>query len=453
MRFLKSLCVTLLVLSSAVAVFAQMTPTGKLTGTVSDQDKAPLPGVSVKISSPSLILPEMATVTNEKGLYHFFSLPSGTYKVVFELQGFKTGVREGIIIRAQSTATLDYHPRAGRSQRIGHGRRAVADRGHGEDPDGLDLHQGPHRDPAPDAGPGVDLQFGPRHVRPDLARQRRPLEQLHRRRRQDAGPGHGRPVPDGPLERHRRGRDRDEQPEGRIRRRQGRPGQRHHQGRRQHLQRRPQSLFPEQRSSNRTTPRAPRSRANSSVSARSTCPDSPWAGPSRRTRSGSSPASTSICPRRTSRDSPPRPIYGGPQPASAPDRAEHLRALRQGDLAAGAEGQDRRLRLLPGVQLGPPRRQPLDRPRRERPGRTARSPSPTSSGPRPSPTTCSSTSRAPGIPSTSTCWPITPWPPSSTRPWTMSIAAAPDPTGGTPGGALQTQRRHDLLHRQYAGHP
>ena len=108
MRFLKGLCVALLVISSAVAVFAQMTPTGKLTGTVLDKDKAPLPGVSVKISSPSLILPEMATVTNENGQYHFFSLPSGTYKVVFELQGFKAGIREGIIIRAQSTATLDF---------------------------------------------------------------------------------------------------------------------------------------------------------------------------------------------------------------------------------------------------------------------------------------------------------------------------------------------------------
>jgi len=94
------------VLAGALS-FGQMTPTGKLTGTVYDQEKAPLPGVSVKISSPSLILPELATVTNENGLYKFFSLPSGTYKVVFELQGFKTGVREGIIIRAQSTAALD----------------------------------------------------------------------------------------------------------------------------------------------------------------------------------------------------------------------------------------------------------------------------------------------------------------------------------------------------------
>ena len=107
MRFMKNITAAFLVLASVGLAFGQMTPTGKLTGTVYDDGKMPLPGVSVKISSPSLILPEMATVTNENGLYRFFSLPSGTYKIVFELPGFKSGIREGIIIRAQSTVTID----------------------------------------------------------------------------------------------------------------------------------------------------------------------------------------------------------------------------------------------------------------------------------------------------------------------------------------------------------
>ncbi|MCU0243809.1 MAG: carboxypeptidase regulatory-like domain-containing protein, partial [Acidobacteria bacterium] len=107
MRFTKGIVVAFLAVTSVALAFGQMTPTGKLTGTVTDDGKAPLPGVSVKISSPSLILPEMATVTNEDGLYRFFSLPSGTYKLVFELQGFKTGVREGIIVRAQGNIVID----------------------------------------------------------------------------------------------------------------------------------------------------------------------------------------------------------------------------------------------------------------------------------------------------------------------------------------------------------
>ena len=107
MRFLKVLCVAVLALSSAAAVFGQMIPTGQLVGTVTDTDKAPLPGVSVTISSPSLMLPQMATTTSENGSFRFFSLPSGTYKVVFELTGFRGVVREGIIVSASRTVSLD----------------------------------------------------------------------------------------------------------------------------------------------------------------------------------------------------------------------------------------------------------------------------------------------------------------------------------------------------------
>lgn len=97
-------------------VFGQMIPTGKLIGTVSDMNNAPLPGVTVTITSPSLILPQLAAVSNEKGLYKFLSLPSGRFKVVFELQGFKALIREGIIINAETTMTLDVHLEQGAIQ-------------------------------------------------------------------------------------------------------------------------------------------------------------------------------------------------------------------------------------------------------------------------------------------------------------------------------------------------
>ncbi len=107
MQIRKTILFLLIVALSFGTLLAQTIPTGKLTGTVSDAENGALPGVNVTISSPALILPQMSTVTNEKGLYKFFNLPSGPYKVVFELQGFKGVVREGILVSATHTTTLD----------------------------------------------------------------------------------------------------------------------------------------------------------------------------------------------------------------------------------------------------------------------------------------------------------------------------------------------------------
>jgi len=113
MRTIKAITAACLFLAATVLSFGQMIPTGQLVGTVTDSDRAPLPGVSVTISSPSLMLPQLATVTNENGLYRFFSLPSGTYKVTFELAGFRGVVREGIILTGSRTVSLDIALEAG----------------------------------------------------------------------------------------------------------------------------------------------------------------------------------------------------------------------------------------------------------------------------------------------------------------------------------------------------
>jgi hypothetical protein len=107
MQIRKTFLFLLIVALSFGTVLAQTIPTGKLTGTVTDAENGALPGVNVTISSPALILPQMSSVTNEKGLYKFFNLPSGAYKVVFELQGFKGVIREGILVSATHTTTLE----------------------------------------------------------------------------------------------------------------------------------------------------------------------------------------------------------------------------------------------------------------------------------------------------------------------------------------------------------
>lgn len=85
---------------------AQITQTGTLNGAVYDQDKQPLPGVTVTIKSPAL-MGEGNMVTNERGHWRFPALPPGDYTVTFKLQGFRSLIREGIKVNVGVTTTLD----------------------------------------------------------------------------------------------------------------------------------------------------------------------------------------------------------------------------------------------------------------------------------------------------------------------------------------------------------
>ncbi|MBI2212033.1 MAG: TonB-dependent receptor [Acidobacteria bacterium] len=83
-RFVFLVAVLLLVAGSA---FGQGT-TGSLNGTVTHEG-APLPGVTITISSPSLIGTRVG-VSNVNGDYNFPALPPGDYTVKFEMEGMGT---------------------------------------------------------------------------------------------------------------------------------------------------------------------------------------------------------------------------------------------------------------------------------------------------------------------------------------------------------------------------
>ncbi len=94
-----------LFLAGSVA-YAQVTATGMMEGRVVDAQGAPLPGVSIEATSPRMVGSSTA-VTDVNGNYRLFSLPSGTFTVVYALPGFKTLKREGIIVQLNQTLTLN----------------------------------------------------------------------------------------------------------------------------------------------------------------------------------------------------------------------------------------------------------------------------------------------------------------------------------------------------------
>jgi len=79
---------------------------GRITGVVTDNTGASVPGAAVTVASPALIQSQ-TTTTSADGSYRFPALPSGVYTVSYELTGFQTVRREGIRVSLNTTVTLD----------------------------------------------------------------------------------------------------------------------------------------------------------------------------------------------------------------------------------------------------------------------------------------------------------------------------------------------------------
>src|SRR5262249_3379298 len=70
------------------------------------QQNAVLPGVTVTATSPELLAP-VIVVTDGAGYYRLNNLPPGTFTITAELTGFAIYKREGILMRAGSTFSVD----------------------------------------------------------------------------------------------------------------------------------------------------------------------------------------------------------------------------------------------------------------------------------------------------------------------------------------------------------
>src|SRR5215468_12248424 len=86
-----------LMASTAFAQGGGASTTGSINGKVADTSGGVLPGVTVSATSPSS-MGVQSSVTDSGGNYRFPGLPPGTYTLTFELPGFNTLKREGIVI-------------------------------------------------------------------------------------------------------------------------------------------------------------------------------------------------------------------------------------------------------------------------------------------------------------------------------------------------------------------
>src|SRR5882672_9151293 len=108
MRRMQPLVFSFLFLLMKAAPLLAQTQTGSILVKIIDEQHAVVPGVSLTISSPTLIAGTMAGTSDAGGAYRFPSLTPGVYSLKIELSGFQTLVRENISVNAGQTVPLDF---------------------------------------------------------------------------------------------------------------------------------------------------------------------------------------------------------------------------------------------------------------------------------------------------------------------------------------------------------
>jgi Carboxypeptidase regulatory-like domain len=99
------LFVLIFLVAGTATIFAQTE--SSIVGTVTDPAGAVIPGATVEVSGPALIEGARKSITDGGGRYRIVDLRPGTYSVAFSGPGFSTLRREGVVLAASFTATVD----------------------------------------------------------------------------------------------------------------------------------------------------------------------------------------------------------------------------------------------------------------------------------------------------------------------------------------------------------
>ena len=99
----KLLTAALFALIAVLPAYAQVSG-GSISGMVTDEQKAVLPGVSVTIQGSDRT---QTAVTDESGKFRFLNQPPGPYTVTVELSGFANVKHEGVVVAVGRDASTD----------------------------------------------------------------------------------------------------------------------------------------------------------------------------------------------------------------------------------------------------------------------------------------------------------------------------------------------------------
>lgn len=97
----------------AASAHGQNLSSSSIDGTVTDESGGALPGVTVTATSPVLQVGQLTAVTDGEGRYRFVDIPRGTYALKFELEGFTSLMREGLLLNAGFAMRVDIQLKIG----------------------------------------------------------------------------------------------------------------------------------------------------------------------------------------------------------------------------------------------------------------------------------------------------------------------------------------------------
>jgi len=102
-NILRVFLVLTLFLSSTAVIAQEISTTGSIGGTVTDQTGAVIPGAKVTVTGPT---GERTTTSNDRGLFEVSGLVPGNYKVTAEQSGFKKTIVSDVVVFVGKTANV-----------------------------------------------------------------------------------------------------------------------------------------------------------------------------------------------------------------------------------------------------------------------------------------------------------------------------------------------------------
>jgi hypothetical protein len=114
---LKTLCLALALCLFLPTVSLAQGTGGRILGRIADPSGAILAGVKVTLVNEATNV-SRDTKTNENGDYDFVEVPVGTYRLEFDLTGFKKNVRRGVSLDINQVITLNMTMQVGATQEV-----------------------------------------------------------------------------------------------------------------------------------------------------------------------------------------------------------------------------------------------------------------------------------------------------------------------------------------------